>query len=59
MSRKITLGMGKRGAGRGGNQITLGYGSSFLRVLREVLRACSRLAEKLELTSVIKWRRTQ
>jgi hypothetical protein len=59
MSRKITRGMGEGGrVGRGGNQITRGFGTVFGNVWREVLRACSRIAKTMNLESVIKWRRT-
>jgi hypothetical protein len=60
MSRKITLGMGKRGANRGGNQITLGFGSSLpARIWREVLRLCSNIDLSLPITSEkFKWIRT-
>ncbi len=56
MSRKITLGMGTGGPGRGGNQITLGFGASIRMVLREVLRLCSRITKVLSLES--KWKKT-
>lgn len=56
MSRKITLGMGAGGPGRGGSQITIGFGSSIRAVLREVLRISSKLTKVLELES--KWKKT-